>query len=122
MKPLNSLVVISWHTPWKCVRVLIGTTSNRLSEDNHDSWVTCTTSTECKTVITAVLTVMSGMDPHMISGNPGFGWFSLVWFGLVGLSKWILLGCGSVTVRLRDAFEVRTLRRCCDLSTSIPKT
>jgi hypothetical protein len=21
MKPLNSLVVISWHTPWKCVRV-----------------------------------------------------------------------------------------------------
>jgi hypothetical protein len=23
--------------------------------------------------------VMSGMDPHMISGNPGFGW--------VGLSK-----------------------------------
>jgi hypothetical protein len=38
----------------------------------------CTTSAECKTVITAVLTVMSGMDPHMISGNPGFG---LVWFG-----------------------------------------
>jgi hypothetical protein len=29
----------------------------------------CTTSTECKTVITTVLTVMSGMDPHMISGN-----------------------------------------------------
>jgi hypothetical protein len=65
--------------------------------------------------------VMSGMDPHKISGNPGFG---LVWFGrfgLVGLSKWILLGCGSFTVRLRDAIKVRTLRRCCDLSTSIPK-
>jgi hypothetical protein len=113
MKPLNSLVVISWHTPWKCVRVLIGTTSIRLSEDNHDSWVMCTTFAECKTVITAVLTVMSSMDPHMISGNPGFG--------LVGLSKWILLGCGLVTVRLRDAIEVRTLRRCCDHSTSIPK-
>jgi hypothetical protein len=81
MKPLNGLVVISWHTPWKCVRVLIGTMSIRLSEDNHDSWVTCTTSVECKTVIIAVLTVMSGMDPHMISGNPGFG---LVW--LVGRS------------------------------------
>jgi hypothetical protein len=80
MKPSNSLVVISWHTPWKCVRVLISTTSIRLSEDNHDSWVTCTTSAECKTVITAVLIVMSGMDPHMISGNPGFG-FRLVWFG-----------------------------------------
>jgi hypothetical protein len=70
--------VISWHTPWKCVRVLIGTTSIWLSEDNHDSWVMCTTSAECKTVIIAVLTVMSSMDPHMISGNPRFG---LVWFG-----------------------------------------
>jgi hypothetical protein len=113
MKPLNSLVVISWYTPWKCVRVLVSTTSIRLTEDNHDSWVTCTTSTECKTVITVVLIVMSGMDPHMISGNPEFG--------LVGLSKWILLGCGSVMVRLRDAIEVRTLRICCNLSTSMPK-
>jgi hypothetical protein len=26
------------HTPWKCVRVLVGTTSIQLSEDNHDSW------------------------------------------------------------------------------------
>jgi hypothetical protein len=54
--------------------VLVGTTSIQLSEDNHDSWITCTTSAECKTVITAVLTVMSDMDPHMISGNTGFGW------------------------------------------------
>jgi hypothetical protein len=74
--------------------------SIRLSEDNHDSWVTCTTSAECKTVITAVLTVMSGMDPDMINWN--LRW---VWFGLVGLSKCILLGGGSVTVRLRDAIE-----------------
>jgi hypothetical protein len=73
MKPLNSLVVISWHTPWKCVRVLAGTTSIQLSEDNHDSWVTCTTSAECKTIITAMLMVMSGIDPHMISGNTGMG-------------------------------------------------
>jgi hypothetical protein len=51
--------------------VLIGTMSIRLSEDNHDSWVMCTTSAEYKIVITAVLTVMSGMDPHMISGNIG---------------------------------------------------
>jgi hypothetical protein len=47
--------------------------SIQLIEDNHDSWVTCTISTECKTVITVVLTVMSGMDPHMISGNIGMG-------------------------------------------------
>jgi hypothetical protein len=39
------------------------------TKDDRDSWATCTTSTECKTVITAVLTVMSGMDPHMISGT-----------------------------------------------------
>jgi hypothetical protein len=83
--------------------VLVGTMSIRLSEDNHDSWLMCTTSAECKTVITAVLTVMSGMDPHMISWNPRLGQFG--WFGLVGLSKWILLGCGSVTVRLCDAIE-----------------
>jgi hypothetical protein len=47
-----------------------------LSEDNHDSWVTGTASAECKTIIIAMLTVMSGMDPHMIRWN-----LSLVWFG-----------------------------------------
>jgi hypothetical protein len=36
-------------------------------KDDHDSWGTCTTSAECKAVITAVLAVMSGMDPHIIS-------------------------------------------------------
>jgi hypothetical protein len=88
--------------------VLIGTTSIRLSEDNHDSWITCTTSVECKTITTAVLTIMSVMDPHMISGNIGMsnghilGW---------DMSKWILLGCGSITVRLRDAIEASSLRR-----------
>jgi hypothetical protein len=84
MKPLNSLVVMSWHTPWECVRVLISTMSIRLSEDNHDSWVRCTTSIECKTVITAELMVMSGMDPHMIRWNLRWLWFGLVW--LVGRS------------------------------------
>jgi hypothetical protein len=38
-------------------------------KDDRDSWETCTTTAECKTVITAVLTVMSGMDTHMISGT-----------------------------------------------------
>jgi hypothetical protein len=38
-------------------------------KDDRDSWETCTTSTECKTVIIAMLTVLSGMDPHMISGT-----------------------------------------------------
>jgi hypothetical protein len=38
-------------------------------KDDRDSWGMCTTSAECKTVIIVVLTVMSGMDPHMISGT-----------------------------------------------------
>jgi hypothetical protein len=63
--------------------------SIRLSKDNHDSWGTCTTSAEYKTVITAVLTVMSGMDPHMISGNLGLVFFVRSWLGWV-VSKWIL--------------------------------
>jgi hypothetical protein len=88
---LNSLVVISWHTSWKCVRVLVGTMSIQLSEDNHDSWVTCTTSTECKTVVTVILMVMSGMDPHMIRWNLRWVWFGLVdWFVKVDLIRlWV---------------------------------
>jgi hypothetical protein len=41
----------------------------------------CTTSVKCKTVLTAMLTVMSGMDPHMISGT----WVELIELGLVSL-------------------------------------
>jgi hypothetical protein len=50
-------------------------------KDDRDSWGMCTTSTECKTVITAVLMVMSGMDPHMISGTR----VGLVELGLVSI-------------------------------------
>ena len=32
----------------------------------HELWVKCTTSAECKTDVSAVLTVMTGLDPHMI--------------------------------------------------------
>jgi hypothetical protein len=56
--------------------------SIQLSKDNHDSWGMCTTSAECKTVITTMLMVMSGMDPHMISGN--LGWvFVKSWLGCI---------------------------------------
>jgi hypothetical protein len=54
------------------------------SMDDHNSWGMCTTSIDCKTVITAVLTVMSGMDPHMISGN--LDRFGLVWLVLLARS------------------------------------
>jgi hypothetical protein len=56
--------------------------SIRLSKDNHDSWGTCTSSAECKIGITVMLTVMSVMDSHMISGN--LGWvFVKSWLGCV---------------------------------------
>jgi hypothetical protein len=48
-------------------------------KDDRDSWGMCTTSAECKTVITAVLTIMSSIDPHMISGTQ----IGLVKLGLV---------------------------------------
>jgi hypothetical protein len=56
------------HTPEVCkgTRLYNGYPA---TEDDCDSWVTCTTSTECKTIVTVVLTVMSSMDPHMISGT-----------------------------------------------------
>jgi hypothetical protein len=44
----------------------------------------CTTSAEYKIVITVVLTVMSGMDPHMISETLDGFWLSLGWV----VSKW----------------------------------
>jgi hypothetical protein len=50
-------------------------------KDDRDSWGMCTTYAECKTVITAGLTVMSGMDPHLISGTR----VGLVELGLVSL-------------------------------------
>jgi hypothetical protein len=54
----------------------------------------CTTSVECETVITAVLMVMSGIDPHMISGNPGSflvkSWLGCVEVGFIRL--WVSHG------------------------------
>jgi hypothetical protein len=69
------------HTPEVCkgTRLYNGYPTIK---DDCDSWGMCTTSVEYKTVITAVLTVMSNMDPHMISrtrvGLVGLGLVSLV--------------------------------------------
>jgi hypothetical protein len=52
------------------------------TKDNRDSWAMCTTSAECKTVMTAVLMIMSGMDPHTITET---------WIGMVGC--WELVSC-----------------------------
>jgi hypothetical protein len=68
------------HTPevYKGTRLYNGYPAIK---DDHDSWGMCTTSTEWKTVITTVLTVMSGMDPNMISGTR----VGLLELGLVSL-------------------------------------
>jgi hypothetical protein len=52
-------------------------------QDNRDSWGIYTTSIECKTVITVVFTIMSGMDPHMTSETR----VGLVELGLVSLAS-----------------------------------
>jgi hypothetical protein len=109
MKPLNSLVVIAWHTPQKCVGVLVGTMSIQLSKDNHDSWRTCITSAECKTIMTVMLTVMSDMDPHMISETWDGFWLSF-WLGRVkvGFTRlWVIM------VRLHGAIEIVIFEEMC---------
>jgi hypothetical protein len=50
-------------------------------KDDRNSWGMCTTSAECKTVITTVLMVMSSIDPHMISETR----VGLVELGLVSI-------------------------------------
>jgi hypothetical protein len=76
-QPCSDVLV---HTPEVCkgTRLYNGYPAIK---DDHDSWAMCTTSVECKTVITAVLTVITGMDPHMISGTR----VGLVGLGLVSL-------------------------------------
>jgi hypothetical protein len=68
------------HTPEVCKGTHLYNGYPTIKAD-RDSWGMCTTSVECKTVITVVLTVMSGMDPHMISGTP----VGLVELGLISL-------------------------------------
>jgi uncharacterized membrane protein YjdF len=64
----------------------------------------CTTSTECKTVITVVLMVMNDMDPHMISGT-WVGFLVKSWVGLCRSGFTRLLVChGETVMQLRLLF------------------
>ena len=58
-KPRSDLLA---HTPEVC-KVPSGA-GNR---EDHGSWVKCANSAECQTEYSAMLTVMSSMDPRMIS-------------------------------------------------------
>jgi hypothetical protein len=53
------------HTPEVCKGACLYNEYPAI-QDGHDSWEMCTTSVECKTVLTVVLMVMSAMDPDMI--------------------------------------------------------
>jgi hypothetical protein len=59
------------------------------SMDDHDLWGMCTTSIESRTIMTTMLTVKSGMDPNMISGNMGWvlvkSWLGCVKVGFIRL-------------------------------------
>jgi hypothetical protein len=64
-KPCSDVLA---HTQ-KCVKVFHRINGYLAAKDNHDSWGMCTTSAECRTVMTVVLTVISGMDPPTIGGT-----------------------------------------------------
>jgi hypothetical protein len=76
-QPCSDVLV---HTPEVCKGTHLYNKSPTI-QDDRDSWGMCITSAECKTIITVVLTVMSGMDPHMISETR----VGLVELGLVSL-------------------------------------
>jgi hypothetical protein len=46
------------------------------TKDNPESWGMCATSVECRTIMTAVLMITSGIDPYTIRET---------WVGMVGL-------------------------------------
>jgi hypothetical protein len=61
-QPCSEILV---HTPEVCK---VASLYNEFPaiQDGHDLWGMCTTSIECKTVLTAVLMTMSSMDPRKI--------------------------------------------------------
>jgi hypothetical protein len=66
MKPLKRLVVMSYHTFRKCVKVLHRINGCLATKDNCDSWRMCATLVDSRTIMIVMLTVMSCMDPHTI--------------------------------------------------------
>jgi hypothetical protein len=70
----------TWHKTGPLVKVFRWINGYLATKDNHDSWRMCRTSTECRTVMTSMFTIMSGMDPHTIRET----WVSMV--GLLGVS------------------------------------
>jgi hypothetical protein len=103
---LKDFIVNSVDLPWKWVKRLI-TSGKRV---NHDSWWKCTTSTECKTGISVVLTVTSGLGPLQnkwwtlmviiilmilkLTDDYCYTLFSFTWsWGYLGLRNLLLLKC-----------------------------
>ena len=69
-----------WYCAWSAQHGWVQSSLELLRE----LWWKCTTSAECKTDISAVLTVKSGLDPHMI--NLTWRWILIIfWLFLVAL-------------------------------------
>jgi hypothetical protein len=75
----ESLVGVYWWEVTTSERPCNGTLAGHLGsvrrKRKHDSWVKCATSGECKTDISVVLMVKSGLDFFMISGAQLDSWF-----------------------------------------------
>jgi hypothetical protein len=68
---------MSKRTPWKCEKVLCQINGCLATKDNLDSWGMCTTYVECRTIMTTMVKVKRGNDPHTIT---------VTWVGMVGSS------------------------------------
>ena len=65
------------------------------SDEITTLWVKLCKLCRVKTVITAELTVMSGLDPHMIRGMDEIGWESsgvTRWHGASGVTRTMMTG------------------------------
>jgi hypothetical protein len=76
-KPCSEILA---HTQ-KCVKVFRRINGFMAAKDNHDSWGMCTASEECRTIMTAMVLVMTSMDPHMIRVR---------WISMVGILGWLV--------------------------------
>jgi hypothetical protein len=76
-KPCSDILA---HTQ-KCVKVFCRINGCLATKDNHDSRGMCTTSAECRAVMTTMLIVMRGMDPHTIRVTE---------IGMVGMLGWLV--------------------------------
>jgi hypothetical protein len=65
----------------RCVEVFCWINGCLDTKDNRDSWGLWMTSAECRTIMTVVLMVMNGVDPHVIR---------VTWISTVAMLGWLV--------------------------------